>query len=82
MLALANASKAIKFYQQSISIAREIGDRRGEANALWNSALEFWKLENRSEAIARAEASLHIFEAIEDPNTTTVRTELAQWRAA
>ena len=64
------------------AIAREIGDRRGEGYALWNSALQFWKLENRAEAVTRAETSLTILEAIESPAVATVRAALVEWRAA
>ena len=78
--ALGDARKAIEFYEQYLAIAREIGDRRGEGNGLWDSALAFDKLGDRAQAIARAEAALRIFEAIEDPRTAKVRAQLAQWR--
>jgi tetratricopeptide (TPR) repeat protein len=72
--------KAIEFYEQALVIRREIGDRRGEGNDLWNSALAFYKLSDRAQAIARAEAALRIYEAIEDPNAAKVRAALAEWR--
>ena len=78
---LGDARKAIDYYEQRLVIAREIGDRRGEGNALWNSADEFWKLGNRAEAVARAEAALRIYEAIEGPAAAKVRAALAEWRA-
>jgi len=65
-----------------LAIAREIGDRRGEGNALWNSALALDKLGDRAQAITRAEAALRIREAIEDPNAAKVRARLAEWRKA
>jgi hypothetical protein len=49
---------------------------------LWNSAMALEKLGDRAEAIARAEAALRIFEAIENPNAAKVRARLAEWRKA
>jgi len=40
------------------------------------------KLGERAQAIAHAEAALKIFEQIEDPNTSKVRVQLAEWRKA
>lgn len=79
--ALGDARKAIGFYEQHLEIAREIGDRRGEGNALWNSALAHDSLGERAEAVRRAEAALAIREAIEDPNADMVRGTLAGWKA-
>jgi len=74
--------KAIEFHEQALVIVRELGDRRGEGNALWNSALALAQLGDRAQALARAAAALRIYEAIEDPNAAQVRAQLAQWRAA
>ncbi|MDW8327419.1 MAG: hypothetical protein RMK99_12695, partial [Anaerolineales bacterium] len=59
---------------------REIGDRRGEGIALWNMALALDSLGRRAEAIAHAQASLKIKEAIEDPWAEKVRRQLAEWQ--
>ena len=72
--------KAIEFYEQNLEIARAIGDRRGEGNALGNSADELMKLGRRDEALARATEALAIFEAIESPHAATVRTALGRWK--
>jgi tetratricopeptide (TPR) repeat protein len=40
---LGDARKAIGYYKQHQAIAREIGDRRGEANASWNLGLAYEK---------------------------------------
>jgi hypothetical protein len=37
-------------------------------------------MNNRSHAIARAEAALAIYEAIESPDATAVRDQLAEWQ--
>ncbi|MEW6208875.1 MAG: tetratricopeptide repeat protein [Acidobacteriota bacterium] len=78
--ALGETRKAIEFYERRIEIAREIGDRRGEGNALWNMSLSFDKLGERARAIEYAEAALRIFEEIESPHAEKVRNQLAEWR--
>ena len=78
---MGDARKAIEFYEQNLVIAREIGDRRGEGNSMWNSALALDPLGDREQAIACAEAALKIYEEIEDPNRAQVRATLAGWRA-
>lgn len=70
----------IEYQEQRLQIAREIGDRRGEANSLYNSSLTLDQLGDRRAAIARAEAALKIFEAIESPWASKVRDKLAEWR--
>ena len=79
--ALGDARNAIKYHEQALIVTREIGDRRGESHALWNSALAHDSLGNCPEAIARAAAALEIYEAIESPRAAMVRTALAKWRA-
>ena len=46
------------------------------------SRLNLDKLGESAQAIARAEAALNIYEAIEDPNAAKVRQQLAEWRKA
>ena len=64
----------------TLAIAREIGDRRGEGNALWNMSLALDQLGERAQAIQHAEQALIIREQIEDPNAAKVRAKLATWR--
>jgi tetratricopeptide (TPR) repeat protein len=66
---------------QALAIARETGDRRTEANALWNSALALYALDDLPEALARGEAALGIFDALEDLFAADARALLAEWRA-
>ncbi len=79
---LGETRQPIEFYEQQLKITRDIGDRRGEGNALWNTALALDKLGERDIAIAHAEAALRIREAIEDPRTEKVRQQLAEWKKA
>jgi tetratricopeptide (TPR) repeat protein len=79
--ALGDARAAITFYEQRLAIAREIGDRQGEANANWNMALALRKLGRHQEAIPFAEQSLAFFESIGHPQAEEFRPTLARWRA-
>jgi tetratricopeptide (TPR) repeat protein len=74
--------RAIEFYEQQLAIVREIRDREGEGNALWNSALALDKLGDRAEAVRRAEQAFSIYEQIESPASEDIRTQLAAWRNA
>jgi len=40
---LGDVKKAIDYYEQRLAIAREIGDRRGEALSSWNLGLAYEK---------------------------------------
>ena len=77
---LGEPGKALEFYEQRLVIAREIIDRRGEGYTLFNSALALDKLGNRTQAIARTEVALQIFEAIEHPHAAKVRAQLEEWK--
>ena len=73
--------QALECCEQVLAIRRSTGDRRGEGAALWNSALQFWRLNERAEAIARAGTALRICEAMRDPHVTMIRAALAKWKA-
>lgn len=77
---LGETHRVIQFYEQALHIHREIGDRRGEGNDLWNISLVLNQLGRRTQAIQYAEQSLTIFEDIEDPNAQQVRAQLTEWR--
>lgn len=72
--------KAIEFYDQSLAIAREIGDRFGEASDLLNVAVALHKLNDLTNAIARAEESLQILKTVESPAAAQVEAQLAAWK--
>jgi tetratricopeptide (TPR) repeat protein len=71
---------AIELYEQALAIAREVGNRQGEGDALWNLSLTLDKLGDRDQAIAQAEAALTIRGQIEDPKVNEVQKQLAEWR--
>ncbi len=68
------------FAGAKLSIAREIGDRRGEGAALFKVSLSADNLGDRVRAIAMAEEALKIFEVIESPHAEMVRSQLVEWR--
>jgi tetratricopeptide (TPR) repeat protein len=75
-----NTPRAIEYYEQQLTITREIGDRRNEGIALWNTGLALDELGKRTDAVASAEAALQVLEEVEDPITGIVRKKLADWR--
>ena len=77
---LGETRRAIQFYELQLAIVREIGDRHGEGNALWNMSLALDQLGERGQAIQHAEQALTILEQIEDPGAAKVRSRLAAWR--
>jgi tetratricopeptide (TPR) repeat protein len=74
-------SKAIEYYEEALKISREIGDRRGEGNHLFNMSLSLQVLGRQEKAISLARSALEIFEQIESPNAEAVRQKLAEWGA-
>jgi tetratricopeptide (TPR) repeat protein len=58
--ALGDARKAIEFYEQALVIDREIGDRRGEGNALGNLGAAYADLGDARKAIEFYEQALVI----------------------
>jgi len=63
---LGDARKAIKYYDQSLAIAREIGDRRGEGADLGNLGLAYAALGDARKAIDYYEQALAIDREIGD----------------
>jgi len=66
---LGEYKQAIDYYQQSLTIAREIGDRWGESIALCNLGETFIKLERYSEALEKLQLALEICKAISNRST-------------
>jgi tetratricopeptide (TPR) repeat protein len=72
--------RSIECYEQSLTVARETGDQRGEANSLWNLATCLNVANDRPHAIAYAQAALDIFTAVEAPDAQRVHELLAKWQ--
>ena len=66
-----------EYYEQQMTIVRDIGDKHGEGNALWGLAI--CKKENGDfdEARALFLKTLEIFKAIESPSAATIEKMLA-----
>ncbi|WP_141705407.1 tetratricopeptide repeat protein, partial [Microcystis aeruginosa] len=56
----------IEFYQQSLTIAKEIGDRQGEANSLGSLGIAYRSLGQYQKAIEFYQQSLTIAKEIGD----------------
>jgi tetratricopeptide (TPR) repeat protein len=76
---LGEARKAIELYEQALPILRQLGDRRGEGNALLNKALALHELGDRQQATACMWQALSIFVAIESPHAPLAKQLLDQW---
>ena len=61
---LGQYQQAINFYQQSLEIKREIGDRRGEANSLNNLGITLKEIGRRKESIEALNTSRKIYEEL------------------
>src|ERR1043165_9788774 len=60
------SERAIQFHEQHLTIAREIGDRRGEGNALCNLGVVYYSQGNAQRAIHLYEQYLTIAREIGD----------------
>lgn len=78
---LGEIKKAIEYYEQTLVIAREIGDRFGEGGTLNNLGLTLYHLGEKEKGIELVKQALKIFEAIESPFAEKARNTLEQWGA-
>ena len=77
---LGETRRAIEYYEQWVEIAREIGDRLGEANGLFNMSGSQNALGDRDAAVERMQRALAIYDAMEVPEADRARDRLAAWR--
>jgi tetratricopeptide (TPR) repeat protein len=61
---LGEYQKAIDFYQQSLEIKREIGDRNGEANTWFNLGITRQNLQQKPEAKTAYENARNLYQAM------------------
>jgi tetratricopeptide (TPR) repeat protein len=78
---LGETRKAIEYYEQRLEITREIGDRRGEGNGLFNLGLALHTLEEKDRAVGLMQRALAIYEAIESPSAKDARDTSKEWGA-
>ena len=63
---LGGPRKAIAYYQQQLTVARELGDRRGEANALMHIGIAYKQLGKPRQAIEHYEQALPLLRELGD----------------
>jgi hypothetical protein len=69
-----NPDLSSEFYEETLAVDREVGDRRAEGNSLRNVSMAFAKLNDRQQAIENTAAAPKIYEQIEDPRASQVRS--------
>jgi tetratricopeptide (TPR) repeat protein len=79
--ALGDSRRAIEHYEQARAIAREIGDRRGEAIGSWNLGDEYAKLGELEKAIALMQVTVDFEREIGHPNAETRAASVEALRA-
>jgi hypothetical protein len=75
---LGEPGRAIEFCEQHLVIAREIGDRLGEGNALGNLGIAYAGIGEPRRAFGFLRSALDIFEAIKSPNAAQARAMIAR----
>jgi tetratricopeptide (TPR) repeat protein len=78
---LGEHQRAIELYEQQRAIAREIGDRWGEASASWNLGASYVVLGELRKAVEALQLGVDIYRAIRHPNAEGHAQRLAQLRA-
>lgn len=63
--------KAIAYYEQHLAIARELGDRGGEATSSWNLGNELGKQGNIIRAIPLMQVAVNFERELGHPNADT-----------
>jgi hypothetical protein len=74
--------RTVELLEERIQAARELGDRRGEAIALFNTSLAYRDLGETASARSNAEAAWQIFNGIGDANADHVKRSLQEWETA
>ena len=80
--ALGDPRKAIEYYKQRLEIARQIGDRRGEAETSWNLDLIYEKEGRFAEAADVIQVLVDFLTEIGHPIAAGCAADLAEMRAA
>ncbi len=78
--ALGEARKAIEFYEQALTIARETGDRRGEGQTLGNLGEAHEQLNEILLALQYAERAVEIAKQTESPSLANRQQQVERLR--
>ena len=77
---LGETRKAIEFYEQRLAIAREIGDRRGEAFGSWNLGIEYEKAGEVEKAIVAMQICVNFEKEIGHPDAENDAAKIQELR--
>lgn len=66
-------------HRQWLTLARDVGDREGEAKTLFNAGLALRDVGDPAKAISHAESALKILRQIGSPETAAVEEHLSHW---
>jgi hypothetical protein len=71
---------AINWFATALELARRVGDQHQEANLLWLQAIQHAELNQRDEAIARAQESIALFAKLGKPQASWYGAYLQKYR--
>jgi len=78
---LGEVRRAIGYHEQALAIAREIGDRRGEANHCWNLGLAYEKQGDLARAAELMQVCVDYEREIGHPDAEADAARVAEIRA-
>jgi tetratricopeptide (TPR) repeat protein len=70
---LGQKPEALDYYQQALSIRREVGDRRDEGTTLWNIGASLLE-QQHDVSLAAFLLAKHLFEAVQSPSQNNVQS--------
>src|SRR6185437_4944139 len=73
--------QAFACYEQVVSLARQLKDWQHEAEVLWYLAILHAELQQRQQAIARAQAAIALFHELHKPQASWLAEHLDRYRA-
>ena len=71
-------AQAIDCYEKDLAISREISDRQGEADAIWNLSIAFEKHGRLHDATTALGEALRIYEEMASPSRVQAHIRLAK----
>jgi tetratricopeptide (TPR) repeat protein len=77
---LGQKPKALEYYEQALTIRREVGDRGGEGMTLWNIGALFFEQHRHDVALAGYLLAKEIFEQVQSPDIDGVEEWIADLR--
>jgi tetratricopeptide (TPR) repeat protein len=79
---LRDPARAMTFFYPALALARELGDRKHEAEILWYLAIQLAELGQREQAIAQAQAAVDFLTATGKPQAAWFAHHLLQYRSS